>query len=141
MLSLIGITLTGIFVFLSSIHFYWGIRGMNPGSKVIPSDSGGKLLFIPSRFDSLVVGAGLAAFSFLVLIKSNWINFSLPSLIVEIGVWVVAGLFLLRAIGDFKYVGITKKIKNTAFARMDNQYYTPLCIIIALMASLLNLMD
>ena len=141
MLRLIGISLAGILIFLSSIHFYWGILGINPGNKVIPAEPGGKLLFIPSRFVSLMVGTGLAAFSILVLIKSNWIDFVLSYSIVEIGIWVVAGLFLLRAMGDFKYAGLTKKINHTEFARMDNQFYTPLCILNGLMALSLNFLD
>ncbi len=139
MISFLGISLAGIFTFLSLLHFYWGFTGITPGANVIPSDRDDKLLFRPSRFDCVVVGLGLAVFATLVLIKSEWVHLTLLSRITDIAVWVIAGLFLLRAIGDFKYVGITKKIKTTAFARMDNRYYIPLCLFIALMALLLCL--
>lgn len=139
MLNFLGILLAGIFTFLSLLHFYWGITGITADATVIPSDRDGRLLFRPSRFDCIVVGLGLAVFATLVLIKSDWIRLSPLSRIADIGLWVIAGLFLLRAIGDFKYVGITKKIKTTAFARMDNRYYIPLCLFIVLMALLLSL--
>jgi len=42
-------------------------------------------------------------------------------------------IFLLRAIGDFNYVGFFKKIKDTNFGKMDSKYYSPLCLVIAIM--------
>ncbi len=40
---------------------------------------------------------------------------------------LLAGIFLLRSLGDFKYMGLLKKSTRSAFARMDTQLYVPLC--------------
>jgi hypothetical protein len=46
----------------------------------------------------------------------------------------IAIIFLIRAIGDFRYVGFLKKIKNTKFAKKDTKYYSPLCSLISVLA-------
>lgn len=43
----------------------------------------------------------------------------------------------IRAIGDFKYVGVFKKVQRTGFARNDTKIYTPLCVIIATISFLI----
>ncbi|TKI67695.1 DUF3995 domain-containing protein [Lysinibacillus mangiferihumi] len=49
-----------------------------------------------------------------------------------LGCTVCAVIFLIRAIGDFKYVGFFKKIKHSQFARNDTWLYSPLCLFISL---------
>jgi hypothetical protein len=51
--------------------------------------------------------------------------------------FVIAALFLLRAIGDFKYVGFFKSVSQTDFARLDSLLFTPLCLLIAIAAFLI----
>jgi len=46
--------------------------------------------------------------------------------------WFIPIIFILRAVGDFNYVGIFKKIKNTEFARADSKIFIPLCLIIGI---------
>ncbi len=41
----------------------------------------------------------------------------------------------LRAIGDTKVAGFTKTVRDTAFSRADDQYFTPLITFIALGAT------
>ncbi|WP_307347298.1 DUF3995 domain-containing protein [Metabacillus malikii] len=45
---------------------------------------------------------------------------------------IITFIFFLRAIGDFKYLGFTKKIKNTNFSKYDTALYTPLCLYLGL---------
>ena len=45
--------------------------------------------------------------------------------------WSLMVLFLLRAIGDFKIVGLFKKLKSTKFATYDTWLFTPLCLFIS----------
>ena len=40
-------------------------------------------------------------------------------------------VFLIRAIGDFKYVGFSKKVKGSLFAENDGRYYSPLCLVVS----------
>jgi hypothetical protein len=55
----------------------------------------------------------------------------LPSgMLASIG-WIIPAIFLIRAIGDFKYVGFTKKVKSSTFAELDTKFFSPLCLVIA----------
>ena len=51
----------------------------------------------------------------------------------EIAAWVFAAMFALRAIGDFRYVGFFKRIRDTRFARLDTLAYSPLCAVLAVL--------
>ena len=48
------------------------------------------------------------------------------------GLLLVGLLFSLRTLGDVKYVGLTKRVRNTPFAILDTKLYTPLCGVLAL---------
>ncbi|TWH31665.1 uncharacterized protein DUF3995, partial [Isoptericola variabilis J7] len=44
--------------------------------------------------------------------------------------WRVLGagalvVLLLRVVGDGRYVGVLKRVRDTAFARADDRYWTP----------------
>ena len=47
-----------------------------------------------------------------------------------VGSWYVSTTRLghaLRAIGDFRYVGFFKRVRDSSFARLDTLAYSPLC--------------
>jgi hypothetical protein len=57
-------------------------------------------------------------------------------------VWLSYGLalgLLARAVGDFKYVGFSKRVRGTPFARLDTWIYSPLCLLLALGVALVAL--
>jgi hypothetical protein len=64
----------------------------------------------------------------------------IPTWVPYVGVWVIAAVTLLRAIGDLHYCGLTKKIHTTKFARMDTLIYTPFCLIISLLSAAIQLL-
>lgn len=82
----------------------------------------------PRKIDSAIVGLGLFGFGSLYLIHTGLLVWDLPEWLVHIASWIVPGIFLLRAIGEFKYVGFFKKIRSTSFAKRDSKYYAPLCL-------------
>jgi hypothetical protein len=45
---------------------------------------------------------------------------------------VFAAVFFARTVGDFKYVGLFKKIKGTHFSKYDTWFYSPLCLFLSL---------
>ena len=45
--------------------------------------------------------------------------------------WVLAAAMLLRALGDFRYVGFFKRVRTGRFAELDTKFYTPLCLALA----------
>lgn len=47
-------------------------------------------------------------------------------------------LFMLHAMGDFCMVGLFKTQANTPFARWDTKLFSPLCIVFAGLAALID---
>lgn len=135
----LSIVLCLTFLILSSFHFYWlfgGIWGLN---KVIPSKEGQlESLTIP-KFGTFIVALVLLSFGFIYLLKSQLISIYVPNWITEYGYWIVPSIFMLRAIGDFNYVGFFKKIKHSEFAKADTQLFIPLCLGIGVLGIVINL--
>jgi Protein of unknown function (DUF3995) len=93
-------------------------------------------LFIPGKVITLAVAAGLLFFGFISLGAISLFSSFLSNSFFIYGNLLVGSIFLLRGIGDFKYAGLFKKIKATAFAKNDLKYFTPLCIGISIIAFL-----
>jgi len=123
---------------LSAIHFYWALGGKWGISATIPTNEKGERVLNPKSVDCIVVSIALLAVGLLVLIEAQLIPLSLPAPVRQYGLPTISGIFILRAIGDFKYVGFFKKIKNTSFGKLDTRYYSPLCLFIGLLTVLLN---
>ncbi len=103
-------------------------------SAVLP-EIAGKSAILPSAFITFIVAFGLLFFA--IISRFDLVQNQLSQQFGLIFIWgnlVISILFLIRAIGDFKYVGFTKKIKGTKFAKYDNQYYSPLCLLISVVA-------
>jgi hypothetical protein len=76
-----------------------------------------------------MVAVGLCAMAALLALRTGWLD--LPALpgngvVVQTGTWLTAAVFALRAIGDFRYVGFFKRIRDSRFARIDTLAYSPL---------------
>lgn len=125
-----------ILFIISGIHFYWAFGGHWGADAAIPTNKQGKLMLnssgnFPSVFATLVVAFGLFIMALLHLEKVQIIQSPLPAWISPLGLKIVAGIFFIRAIGEFRYVGFFKKIKNTKFADLDTKYYSPLCLLLS----------
>ncbi len=113
---------------LALLHFYWALGGKHGLDKALPADENSNRLLNPSPLLSLIVG--------LVLLSFTYIAYKLHigetlSIIVNAG-YGLSALFFLRVIGDFRTVGLFKKVKNTEFATYDTWLYIPLCLFIAI---------
>lgn len=136
-----SIILLAIFTSLGFIHFYWLFGGKWGLEKVIPTkDNQTSTLSIP-KFATLIVALVLLLFGLIYLVKSGLTNVHIPNLVTKYGYWIIPSIFILRAIGDFKYVGFFKKIKNTKFAKADSKWFTPLCLTIGMFGILIQLMN
>ncbi|MNK01954.1 hypothetical protein D3C87_197700 [compost metagenome] len=123
-----------IFLFLSGLHFYWAFGGKWGSGAVIPTKDAITPPKDPGIVATLVVAFGLLGFGLMPLIISHIIPFSLPLWLEKYGLWIIAGIFGIRAIGDFNYVGFFKKHKHTRFGKNDTRYYSPLCLVISVLA-------
>lgn len=142
MIFFVTICLVFTFGVLSILHLYWGFGGLAGFEEALPTKPNGKKLFVPTAFDCFVVSFGLLFFAFVVMIKAQWFAFSyLPNAVGKYGIWAIACIFLLRAVGDFRYVGFLKSIKNTDFAKLDTTIYAPLCLLLGIMALFLALAE
>ncbi|MBD0286862.1 MAG: DUF3995 domain-containing protein [Flavisolibacter sp.] len=128
---------TLIFLALAFLHVYWALGGKRASTAALPSKPGAGPVFIPSRVGTLVIAVGLFLFAGITISNSGFFNPPVSSKYIRYATFGIAIIFLLRAIGDFKYVGLTKGIKNTAFARKDNSVFTPLCIVLTLFSFLI----
>jgi hypothetical protein len=123
--------ITGV---ISAVHVYWAAGGRTGLTASLPQNTAGKPMFVPSTAATLVVAAGLAGMSGAALLSQSQNADRLR--------WplrLVAGVFLLRAVGDGRSVGLTRKPSDTQFARMDARFYTPLCLLLAALYGVLGL--
>jgi hypothetical protein len=125
---------SSVFIVLSGIHFNWVFGGKFGFEYSIPTNLKGEKVLHPKAFDSAIVALGLLMFAVFFLVKRGLIDIPVQSIINKYGAWVIAAIFLLRAIGDFRYVGFFHKVKGTQFSKMDLNYFSPLCLIISLIA-------
>jgi Protein of unknown function (DUF3995) len=135
---LIVCLLSIIFLSLAIIHIYWAFGSKKGSVAIIPTKGDSKPLIKPGLVDCLVVAIVLTAFAIFVLIKGGVIFFGLPHWLLNYGLWAIAALFIIRAIGEFNYIGFFKKIKTTRFGQMDTKYYSPLCLLIGILSVILE---
>jgi hypothetical protein len=117
---------------LCGVHLYWMLGGKKGGLAAIPSD-GSKPLFRPTKVATGVVAGTLAIMGWFVLELGNVAGSHLfsESLLFG-GGWLLSVVFLLRAVGDFKWVGFSKRKKGTLFAKWDILLFSPLCLFIGI---------
>lgn len=128
-----------ILVAIAVLHFYWAFGGQWGMGLVLPENTNGVRVLNPGTLATLVVAVGLLFFALVVIgntgIFDSWVSRTLV-------VWLtrgVAAVFALRAIGDFHYVGLFRKIKQTPFGRRDARLYTPLCVVLCVLCLLATL--
>lgn len=125
-----GFIVSIIFTFLSLVHFYWALFENSMQEFVIPEMNNEKV-FTPTKASTLFVSFGLMLFAFIILGHIGVFELILFEELFEYGTWLIGFIFIGRAIGDFKFVGFSKKIKGTKFAIWDTRLYAPLCLFIA----------
>jgi hypothetical protein len=136
MIKSLGILLAVIFAAIALLHFYWAAGGVTSGVAAIPS-VGGKQAFTPSAFGTAMVALAFVAAVLVVLGHSGFLGGFVPQWIFRTGLYVISVLFLLRAIGEFRLVGFFKQVSDSTFAQWDTWFYSPLCLVIAVIAFIL----
>lgn len=141
MIRILGILLAVIFAVISLFHFYWAAGGAFGIGVAVPTvnvpNRGGMRTFEPSA-----IGTILVAFAFLlgiavILGQLRLLGDIVPHWMFRWGTGAIALIFFLRAIGEFRLAGFFKKVSDTPFAYWDTWLFSPLCLIIAIMAFML----
>jgi hypothetical protein len=128
-----------IFTAIAALHIYWAAGGRKWADAVLPEMPGStKKLFIPGKLMTLAVAGGLLFFAFISCGAVSLFSNYLSDRFFVYGNAVIGIIFLLRAVGDFKYAGFFKKVKDTVFAKNDTKYFAPLCIVISAIAFLIS---
>ena len=122
-----------IFILISLIHVYWGFGGRWGTGAVFPQLDNVVSSFKPPPIATLIVAVGLLGFALVHAAALGAFPF-VSSYYLGICLIIIACIFALRAIGDFKYVGLFKKRREGLFAQNDTRYYVPLCVLISLNA-------
>ncbi len=135
-ITILGIFLAFIFLVLGLIHVYWAFGGKGASEAVLPTVDG-KLAFNPSAFLTLLVASALFIAMLIILGQIGFLGLFVPSVIFYYGTLFISIVFFLRSIGEFRLVGLFKKIKNTKFAYWDTVLFSPLCLLISIIAFLL----
>lgn len=128
--AVLPIAVCAVFVVLALWHFRMAFAPASGESGAVPSVQG-KPLFVPSSTATVGVGIVLLAFAGLVAATAGLLPLAVPRVVL---VWLSYALALglvMRAIGEFKYVGFFKRVRGSRFARLDTLVYSPLCLLLA----------
>lgn len=108
-------------------HVYWAFGGRVGKAAAIPEFNGAPTI-APSQAGTLAVAMALVVAASLIGAVGGLVTVAWPS---DVLVWcarALACLFLLRAIGDFRFLGFFKRVRGTRFAKLDTLVYAPLCL-------------
>jgi hypothetical protein len=135
-MSLVAVVVAFVLCSLAALHLYWAAGGRWGARAAVPERAGAPL-FEPSVAACIGVAALLFCAAALVCAKaSGWSPSWLPGWWSTVGTGGVAIVLVGRAIGDFRWVGFFKRIRDTRFARLDTAFYSPLCLALGVGAAL-----
>ena len=126
-----------VFATLSLIHVYW-LFGGRVGQRAAIPENDGKPVFEPSALATLVVAMGLALCAVVIAGTAGLLVLPLSQTALAWMTRALAVVLLLRVIGDFRLVGLCKRIRDTRFARLDTTVYSPLCLAMAIGAAIVG---
>jgi hypothetical protein len=133
---ILALCIATLITLLSLLHVYWAVGGKLGLHAALPGqmnhgESTSKPLFVPNTLMTFVV-AGLLLASALIVLQAGRVLELFPSWMASLGIWTIGSAFLLRSIGEFRYVGFFKRVKSTRFARMDTRVYSPFTLFLGL---------
>ena len=119
--------------FLGAVHVFWALGGRLGFVSAVP-EVNGQRAFTPTPVASFAVALALFVASILVLGRGGVFGSRAPAALFKWPVLVMGVVFLARAIGEFRLVGLFKRVRGTSFARWDTWLFSPLCLGISLAA-------
>lgn len=120
-----------VLALLGLTHLYWAAGGSAGKQAAVPSNNG-LPLFKPSAGGTALIGVILLAMATWVAAASGALATRIiPPSVLHIGALLLAAVFALRAVGDFRYVGFFKRVRGSVFAQRDTWIYSPLCVVLA----------
>lgn len=137
--TVITLTLAAILAAIGILHIYWAFGGNWMAREAIPTNTDGTPLFAPGPAACFVVAiAALGAAALLATRLVPALSLGFPT-VHAVFPWLLCGAFALRAVGEFKYCGLFKRVRGTLFARYDTRVFTPLCFVLSVLAGVIAL--
>lgn len=130
MLTGISIALVVFFVAAALAHAYWALGGRIGFDAAIPRVAG-RASLNPSRASTWLVAIALLVFAVLVAALAGFVRVPLSAGKLRWVAYALAAVLVLRAIGEFRLVGLFKSIRGSRFATLDTWLYSPLCLLLA----------
>ena len=131
MSRLIGISTAALLFALGLLHVYWAAGGKWGTDVTIPKRDGTPL-FQPSPEGTLLVAVLLFIAGLVVMGRLGLLGTALPRWLFVAGTWTLVAVFLGRVVGDFRWFGVFKRTRGTAFAWWDTWLFVPLCLPLAI---------
>lgn len=128
-MTLLALVLAAVFCALSLLHIGWAL-GFRVGNVPVLPERDGAPLFQPGPMSTLLVAALLFLAALMVTQRAGLGREWIPAGLVGPGCWGVSVVLVLRALGEFRYVGFFKRVRDTAFARMDTRLYSPIALLL-----------
>lgn len=118
------------FVALALWHFAMALQPSRGAAGTVPSVAG-KPLFVPSARATVGVGFGLLLIALIVAATGNLVHAPVPPRVLTWLSYAIALALLARGVGEFRYVGMFKRVRGSRFAKLDTFVYSPLCLLLA----------
>ncbi|MFL9483853.1 DUF3995 domain-containing protein [Chitinophagaceae bacterium LWZ2-11] len=118
---------TAILTLLAILHFYWAWGGTIWYEDVLPTSSNGLHKLEPSTTATLVIAFGLLFLALMTIGSQGLFDRYIKRMYFRYDFLITAIIFLLRAIGGFKFLGLFKTVKLTRFGINDTHFF-PRCV-------------
>lgn len=119
---------------ISALHAYWALGGRWGSAFTVPTVNG-RRMFNPTPAATWLICGLLGIAVILVMGKAGWIRTGPLSWVFDASIWGLSLVFVLRAVGNLRSFGFFKTIKETPFAHWDTWLYSPLCLLLAMLAA------
>jgi Protein of unknown function (DUF3995) len=119
---------------ISILHAYWALGGRWGSAFTVPTVNG-RRMFDPTPAATFLVALAFGIAVIMVMGKAGWIRTGPLTWVFDASIWGLSLVFLLRAIGNLRSFGFFKTVKGTPFAQWDTWLYSPLCVLMAMLAA------
>ncbi len=114
---------------IALVHFYWGLLRIE-GEAVLVPEHEGRPVYAPTNTECLDVAATLVLACVIVAARGDLLRSPMPEAWTHAGTFAVAVVLLARAVGDFRYVGFFKRVRDTEFAEWDTRLFSPVSFLL-----------
>lgn len=119
------------FIGLTLIHLNWLFGGSLGNYALIPTDGNNRMLYKPNGLRVAILCVSFLCFTLINLARAGVFGESLIETFAVYGTRGIGILLFLRAIGDFNYVGLSKRFYNSRFSNPDTKVFSPVCLLFA----------